>query len=99
MFCNIIKDVSNEIDAHHDAYMDFMNQCLESPDLLSKATSGITVEEKHLIYIELMIMEQVEDWEVGVGKTEQESGKRCLDMYLCKMPIYIIKKIQLKIDS
>ena len=54
-----------------------MNQCLESPDLLSKATSGITVEEKHLIYIELMIMEQVEDWEVGVGKTEQESGKIC----------------------
>ena len=62
--------------------MDFMNQCLESPDLLSKATSGITVEEKHLIYIELMIMEQVEDWEVGVGKTEQESGKRCLDIYI-----------------
>ena len=52
-----------------------MNQCLESPDLLSKATSGISVEEKHLIYLELMIMEQVEDWEVGVGKTEQESGK------------------------
>ena len=54
-----------------------MNQWLESPDLLSKATGGITVEEKHLIYIELMIMEQVEDWEVGVGKTEQESGKNC----------------------
>ena len=52
-----------------------MNQCLESPDLLSKATNGITVEEKHLIYLELMIMEQVEDWEIGVGKTEQESGK------------------------
>ena len=83
---NIIKDVSNEIDAHHDAYMDFMNQCLESPDLLSKATSGITVEEKHLIYIELMIMEQVEDWEVGVGKTEQESGKSCLDIRLPKLP-------------
>ena len=54
--------------------MDFMNQCLENSDLLAKATSGISVEEKHLIYLELMIMEQVEDWEVGVGKTEQESG-------------------------
>ena len=37
-------------------------------------------------------MEQVEDWEVGVGKTEQESGKRCLDIYLCKMPIYYYRK-------
>ena len=69
-----------------------MNQCLESPDLLSKATSGITVEEKHLIYIELMIMEQVEDWEVGVGKTEQESGKSWFDIYLCKMTIYYYKQ-------
>ena len=52
-----------------------MNQCLEAPDLLSKATQGLSIEEKHLIYLELMIMEQVEDWEIGVGKTEQESGK------------------------
>ena len=55
--------------------MDFMNQCLESPDLLDRATQGISIEEKHLIYLELMIMEQVEDWEMDVGKTEQESGK------------------------
>ena len=54
--------------------MDFMNQCLNNSELLEKATNGITVEEKHLIYLELMIMEQVEDWEIGVGKTEQESG-------------------------
>ena len=51
-----------------------MNQCLNNSELLEKATNGITVEEKHLIYLELMIMEQVEDWEIGVGKTEQESG-------------------------
>ena len=70
-----LQDVSNEIDANHDAYMDFMNQCLESPDLLERATNGITIEEKHLIYLELMIMEQVEDWEMDVGKTNQESGK------------------------
>ena len=69
-----VQEISAEIDANHDAYMDFMNQCLENSDLLEKATSGISVEEKHLIYLELMIMEQVEDWEVGVGKTEQESG-------------------------
>ena len=57
--------------------MDFMNQCLESPDLLERATAGIEIEEKHLIYLELMIMEQVEDWEMDVGKTtgNQESGK------------------------
>ena len=67
--------MSNEIDANHDAYMDFMNQCLENPELLSKATHGLSLEEKHLIYLELMIMEQVEDWEIGVGKTEQESCK------------------------
>ena len=67
--------MSNEIDANHDVYMDFINQCLESPDLLERATSGISIEEKHLIYVELMIMEQVEDWEMDVGKTNQESGK------------------------
>ena len=55
--------------------MDFMNQCLETPDLLERVTEGLCLEEKHLIYLELMIMEQVEDWEQGIGKTNQESRK------------------------
>ena len=68
------QEISYEIDSNHDIYMDFMNQCLETPDLLAKATEGLTLEEKHLVYLELMIMEQVEDWEMGIGKTNQESS-------------------------
>ena len=52
-----------------------MNQCLETPDLLERVTEGLCIEEKHLIYLELMIMEQVEDWEMGIGKTNQESSE------------------------
>ena len=77
----LVQEISAEIDSHHDSYMDFMNQCLETPDLLERATQGIPIEEKHLIYLELMIMEQVEDWEMDIGKVNQESGTckhRCL---------------------
>lgn len=51
-----------------------MEQVLEAPDLLKQLTDGIPKEEKHLIHLELMIMEQVQDWEFGTGKVDQESG-------------------------
>ncbi len=55
--------------------MEFMEQALDKPDLLEQVTEGLKLEEKHLIYIELMIMEQVADWEIGTGRMEQESSK------------------------
>ena len=59
--------------------MEFMEQALESPDLLKQLTEGIPIREKHLVHLELMIMEQVQDWEVGTGKIDQ--GSRKLDTY------------------
>eukprot|EP00094_Tigriopus_californicus_P001703 TCALIF_01648-PA protein Name:"Protein of unknown function" AED:0.01 eAED:0.10 QI:51/0.5/0.66/1/1/1/3/0/582 len=70
-----LLDLSFEIDTHHNAYMEFMEQVLEAPDLLKQLTDGIPKEEKHLIHLELMIMEQVQDWEFGTGKVDQESGQ------------------------
>ena len=55
--------------------MEFMEQALDKPDLLAQVTQGLTLEEKHLVYLELMIMEQVADWEIGVGRAEHpDSG-------------------------
>ena len=64
-----LQELSYEIDRHHDAYMEFMEQCLDKQDLLAQVGQGLRIEEKHLIYLELMIMEQVADWEVGTGNT------------------------------
>merc|ERR1712209_385893 len=69
-----LYELSYEIDKNHDAYMEFMEQALDKPDLLAQVTQGLTLEEKHLVYLELMIMEQVADWEIGTGRMEQESG-------------------------
>ena len=44
-----------------------MEQSLDKPDLLAQVTQGLKLEEKHLVYLELMIMEQVADWEIGTG--------------------------------
>ena len=54
--------------------MEFMEQSLDKPDLLAQVTQGLKLQEKHLVYLELMIMEQVADWEIGVGRAEQDSG-------------------------
>lgn len=69
-----LYELSYEIDKNHDSYMEFMQQCLDSPDLLDRVTEGLTNQEKHLINLELLIMEQVADWEVGTGRTDQESN-------------------------
>ena len=55
--------------------MELMEQTIESPDLMATLTEGLPTHEKHLIHLELMIMEQVQDWEYGVGRTEQPSRK------------------------
>ena len=47
--------------------MEFMEQTLDKPDLLAQVTQGLKLQEKHLVYLELMIMEQVADWEIGTG--------------------------------
>jgi len=51
-----------------------MEQTLDKPDLLAQVTQGLKLQEKHLVYLELMIMEQVADWEIGTGRAEQDSG-------------------------
>ena len=35
----------------------------------------LSVEERNLVDLELMIMEQVSDWELDIGKVEAESSK------------------------
>jgi hypothetical protein len=35
----------------------------------------LSLEERNLVDLELMIMEQVADWELDVGKVEAESSK------------------------
>ena len=67
-----LQELSYEIDRHHDAYMEFMEQCLDKQDLLAQVGQGLRIEEKHLIYLELMIMEQVADWEVGTGNNVEK---------------------------
>merc|ERR1712128_296689 len=66
-------DLSYEIDRNHDSYMRFMQQTLNSPDLKNRICKPMKLEEKHLVDLELMIMEQVQDWELEIGKTEAES--------------------------
>ena len=66
-------DLSYEIDRNHDAYMRFMCKTLESTDLKSKICKPMKPEEQHLVDLELMIMEQVQDWELDVGKATPES--------------------------
>lgn len=61
--------------------MDFMNQCLENQELLDRLTDGLELEEKHLVHLELMIMEQVEDWEMDIGKISQDSGQDPLRLF------------------
>ena len=73
-----LQELSYEIDRHHDAYMEFMEQCLDKQDLLAQVGQGLRIEEKHLIYLELMIMEQVADWEVGTGNNVEKILKGSL---------------------
>ncbi|XP_023331908.1 uncharacterized protein LOC111704027 [Eurytemora carolleeae] len=69
-----LVDLSFEIDKNHDAYMRFMQQALNSPDLKMRIGKPLRPEERNLIDLELMIMEQVADWELDVGKVEPESN-------------------------
>jgi len=68
-----LVDLSYEIDRNHDAYMRFMMQTLNSPDLKNRISKPMRLEERHLVDLELMIMEQVQDWELDCGKVEAES--------------------------
>ena len=54
-----LQELSAEIDANHDSYMEFTEQTLESPDLMSRLVQDMTTHEKHLVELELMIIEQV----------------------------------------
>jgi len=69
-----LVELSYEIDKNHDAYMRFMQQVLNSPDLKRRMGKPLKLEERNLIDLELMIMEQVADWELDVGKVEAESN-------------------------
>jgi len=68
-----LVDLSFEIDKYHDAYMRFLTQTLNSPDLKNRIGKPLRREERNLIDLELMIMEQVQDWELDIGKVEAES--------------------------
>ncbi len=60
-----LEALSYEIDAHKEAYMGFVAQAMESEELMESLTRGLTKEERHLVELELMILEQVGDWEAG----------------------------------
>merc|ERR1719270_3296822 len=49
--------------------MRFMGTTLNSMDLKNKICKTLKTEERNLVDLELMIMEQVQDWELDVGKT------------------------------
>jgi hypothetical protein len=56
--------------------MEFMQQTLESPALVKRLEAELPdVEEKHLLHLEMMVMEQVADWEIDIGKVEQSTGR------------------------
>jgi len=69
-----LVELSYEIDRNHDGYMRFMQQTLNSPDLKNRIAKPLTNLERNLIDLELMIMEQVADWELDIGKVEAESN-------------------------
>merc|ERR1711978_199703 len=52
--------------------MRFMGTTLNSMDLKNKICKTLKTEERNLVDLELMIMEQVQDWELDVGKTTAE---------------------------
>ena len=68
-----LVELSYEIDKNHDSYMRFLTQTLNSPDLKNRIGKPLRKEERNLIDLELMIMEQVQDWELDIGKVEAES--------------------------
>ncbi len=56
-----LEGLSAEIDANKESYMDFVEQAMEAPELMASLAAGLTKEEKHLVELELMILEQVGD--------------------------------------
>merc|ERR1712001_510574 len=54
--------------------MRFMGTTLNSMDLKNKICKPLKLDERNLVDLELMIMEQVQDWELDVGKTTAESN-------------------------
>ena len=51
---------------------------MESPDLMKRLVEELTIEEKHLVHLELMIMEQASDLMVD---PEQQSVFLSLNQY------------------
>ena len=51
--------------------MDFVEQTLESKALMDRVAEELTTEERHLVELELMILEQVADWEAGAPDAPQ----------------------------
>jgi hypothetical protein len=43
---------------------------------MKRVLADLTEEEKNLVHLELMIMEQVADWELDIGKVEGSSTGR-----------------------
>jgi len=68
-----LLDLTYEIDRNHDEYMRFMQQTLESPDLMNRVCGPLKKEERSLVEMKLMVMEQVADWELETGKVQPES--------------------------
>ena len=79
-----LLDLSREIDENHDGYMEYCRQTMDSPDLMDKLTRDLNEREKHLMQLELMILEQVSDWERDVGKdtTDPRNKPKSLVVHL-----------------
>ncbi len=60
-----LEALSYEIDQNKEQYMEFVQQTVDNQDMLDSLVRGATKEERHLVELELMILEQVADWEGG----------------------------------
>ena len=73
-----LEALSFEIDQSKAEYMGFVEQTMENPQLMERVTRGLTTEERHLVELELMILEQVADLEPGApGGGNRETKMEC----------------------
>ena len=73
-----LEALSFEIDQSKAEYMGFVEQTMENPHLMERVTRGLTTEERHLVELELMILEQVADLEPGApGGGNRETKMEC----------------------
>ncbi len=89
-----LEALSFEIDQSKAEYMGFVEQTMENPQLMERVTRGLTTEERHLVELELMILEQVADLEPGAPgggnrKTKMECEHFTFVFHLLLLPFSV----------